>query len=404
MKQKNILIFLIISTLTLSACGKPEVEEETEEKAPPNVIKLSESASQSVGFKTALVENRNVGSQINTTGEIKANENNIFHINSFVSGRVLKDNVTLGQSIRQGQTLAVVQNLDVAKVQAGYIHELHQNEINIEKAKTQYTLAQKNLDREKRLLAEGISPRRDYQQAEADAAIAKTELQGQREHKVHINAEGKALMGAYGMSPNKVHSETIRTGSPIAATRSGIITKKNITLGDMVTADTVMYEITDLSQLWLDIAIYPKDVAAVRVGQSIRFSTDSLPGKTFGGRVDYVQPVATETSQTYIARAYLDNGQNILKPGMFGQVSIEQDRTIGKPFVPESAVQKYGRETFVFIPLKGNRFRKRTIVLGNKVPGGYLVEQGLETSETIVTKGSFTLKAELLKSQFAEEE
>ena len=254
------------------------------------------------------------------------------------------------------------------------------------------------------MLAEGISPRKDYQQAEADTAIAKSDLQGLKEHTVHLESETRALLGAYGMSPGQSHSERINTGSPVTAPRSGVITRKNITLGDMVTPETVMYEVADLSQVWLDMTVYPKDLSTIHPGQIITFTTDSLPGRPFTGRINYIPPGALEASQTYIARAYLDNASGLLKPGMFGQVRIEQTTLQTKSYVPEKAVRKYGREFFVFIPLGSNRFRKQTIEPGEKVDGGYLISAGLKPGEKVVSQGSFTLKAEMLKSQFSEEE
>jgi cobalt-zinc-cadmium efflux system membrane fusion protein len=375
-----------------------------QEKVPLDVIQLAPEAVRSAGLQTLSIQARTTASPIVTIGTIQANENRVFHISSFVSGRVIRDNVVLGDSIRQGETLAVVQNLEVAKIQADYIHQLHQNEIDIEQAHTRYALAQKNLSRERRLLAEGVSPRKDYQQAEADAVLARSELEGKQEHRVHIKAEGRALLGAYGMRPGNPHSERIRTDSPVTAPRSGIITKKNVTLGDMVTPDTVMYEVADLSQIWLNVTIYPKDLSSVRIGQTVIFTTDSLPGKTFIGRINYIQPGVNAVSQTYIARAFMGNPGGQLKPGMFGQVQVEQSAKQAKPFVPQVAVQKYGRETFVFIPLDHNRFRKQTVILGDKVGDGYLVNNGLQIGETVIGQGSFTLKAEMLKSQFAEEE
>jgi cobalt-zinc-cadmium efflux system membrane fusion protein len=407
MNQRLALLFLgttMTASLVLSGCGSKQTEEQVREQVPPNVIQLAPEAIRSAGVQRLTVQSRTTNSPIATTGEIQANENRVFHISSFVSGRVVRDNVFLGDSIRTGQTLAVVQNLEVAKIQADYIHQLHQNEIDIEQARTRAALAQKNLTRERRLLAEGVSPRKDYQQAEADAVLARTELEGQQEHRVHIKAEGKALLSAYGMRPGSVHSERIRTDSPVTAPRAGVITKKSITLGDMVTPDTVMYEVADLSQIWLNVNIYPKDLSAVRVGQTVTFTTDSLPGKAFIGRINYIQTGVNEASQTYTARAFMSNPGGQLKPGMFGQVQIEQTSQQAKPFVPESAVQKYGRETFVFVPLDQTRFRKQTVILGKKSGDGYLVNEGLQTGETVIGKGSFTLKAEMLKSRFAEEE
>ncbi|MBY0451196.1 MAG: efflux RND transporter periplasmic adaptor subunit [Cyanobacteria bacterium] len=409
MNKRRILQLLLCELLLIffAGCGEEHglpAKKEAAEGTDSGIIQLAPQAIQRAGLQTITVQSRSMSDQILTTAEVKANENWVFHISSFVGGRVVRDNVVLGDTIQRGQTLAVVQNLEVAKIQADYIHELHQNEVEIRKAQTRYALAQKNLERERRLLAKGISPRKDYMQAESDAALARADLEGEQEHRIHIKAEGRALLGAYGMKPGSVHSESIRTGTPVTAPRSGVITQKNITLGDMVTPETVMYKVADLSQVWLDITVYPTDLSSVRVGQQVTFTTDSLPGRTFLGRVNYLPPATQEASQTYVARAYLDNSSGLLKPGMFGQAKISQASQQSKPFVPDEAVQKYGKETFVFVKLGNNRFRKQTVQLGEKVSGGYLVNAGLQLGDSVVGKGSFTLKAEMLKSQFAEEE
>jgi cobalt-zinc-cadmium efflux system membrane fusion protein len=391
--------------LMLSACTdskKPEAA--LSEKPMGNTVQLDPEAWQAAHLVLLTAQARTVDSPLMSTGTIKANENRMFHINSFVSGRVQQDRVGLGDAVRSGQILAVVQNLEVAKIQANYIHELHNNEIDISQAKTRRWLAKSRMERERRLWEEGVSPQKDYQQAQADAELANTELEGKLEHRTHLKSEAKALLSAYGLSLNSAHSERINTLSPIMAPRSGVVVKKNITLGDMVTPDTVMYEVTDLSQLWLDVAVFPKDIALLHVGQRLVFTSDSLPGKQFVGKIDYIQPNVQENSQTYIARAYLSQAGGLLKPGIFGQVRLERNLARSQVVVPESAVQRYGRETFVFVPEGNYRFRKQTVVLGHKVQDGYGIEQGLSAGTQVVGQGSFALKAELLKSLSAQEE
>jgi cobalt-zinc-cadmium efflux system membrane fusion protein len=409
-RKANVFSSIALAGLTLalclglSGCRKPQETGDTAEHAASDVIRLTPEAARSIGLTTSIVELRQIRQEITTTGEIKADENRVFHINSFVSGRIARDYVTLGDPIRQGQTLAEIQNLEVAKIQADYIHQLHQNEIDVAQAKTRLALAQKNLEREKNLLAEGISPRKEYQQAVAEEALAHQALQGLQEHAIHLKSEAAALLKAYGMRPGSSGSEKIHTESPIKAPRSGVITQKNVTLGDMVTPETIMYEVADLSRIWLDIAVHPKDFSAIRQRQRIAFRTDSLPGKVFTGTIDYLQPAASPSSHTYTARAFLKNPQGLLKPGMFGQVTISQSGTLNLPFLPESAVQRYGRESFVFIPVGNLQFRKQTITLGGKLAEGYLVEKGLQAGDTVVVQGSFALKSALFKNQFAEED
>jgi cobalt-zinc-cadmium efflux system membrane fusion protein len=387
----------------LIGCSRKR-EATPEEKVPPDIVRIAPVAIRQIGMTFATVENRSVSARILTTAEIKADEERVFHVNPFVIGRVVRDNVRLGGSIRRGQVLAVVQNLEVARIQADYVHQSHQNDVDVKEARIRATLADQNLEREKRLLAEGLTPRKDYQQAQAAAGLAGADLAGKREHGIHLKAEAQALLSVYGARPGRSGSERIETGSVLMAPGSGIVTRKYITVGDVVSADTVMYEIADLSRVWLDIDIYPKDLSSVTIGQAVRFTSDSAPNKTFLGRINYIQPTAAETSRTYVARAYIDNAAGLLRPGMFGQAGLERPAGQTKPFIPEDAVQKYGRDTFVFIPMGGGRFRKRTVRLGETVEGGYLADAGVWAGDRVVLKGSFTLKAEMFKSLFAEEE
>ena len=123
-----------------------------------------------------------------------------------------------------------------------------------------------------------------------------------------------------------------------------------------------------------------------------------MPGKQFVGQIDYIQPTLQESSQTYIARAYLQNPGGFLRPGIFGQVRIARFLSRQEVVVPKSAVQRYGREIFVFIPESDTRFRKQTVRLGEPVQDGFIIQEGLQPGLRVVGQGSFLLKAELLKS------
>ena len=395
---------VLIMTFLLTGCQKPkepDTQEQPESRSASNLIRLSPEALRNAHFQTVVVVKRNVQRVITTTGEIKANDNRIFHVSSFVAGRVAQDRVSLGSVVRAGQVLAVIQNLDAAKVQANYIHELHQNEMDVREAHLKSIQANRTYAREKELFNEGISPKKDFLQAQTDAELAFSSLEGQKEHAVHIKSEAKALLAAYGMRPQADHAESIPTGSPLIAPRAGIVTKKTITLGDMVTPDTVLYEVADFSQVWLDLALYSKDLASVHTGLPVMFKSDSLPGQSFTGTINYVQPMASESS-TFMARVFLTNPAGQLKPGMAGQATISEPDTVQKAFLPESSVQKFGKETFAFLDLGDGAYRKVTIQLGEPVSGGYLVNEGIQVGDHVVGGGSFTLKAELLKSQFGD--
>ena len=373
-----------------------------------DILTLSPQAVNRANFEQVTIQANAQGEPLVTTGDIQPDDNKVFHINSFVGGRVSNEFVLLGDFVTAGQAMAVVQNLEVAKIQATYIHESHLNEIEVAQAKTRLDLAQKTLARERRLLAEGLSPRKDYYQAETEAALAATTLRGAKEHAIHIRSEAKALLSAYGSGLNASHSETIQTNAVIKSPRAGVILKKTITVGDMVTPDVVLYEVADLSTVWLNVAIYPKDYTAVQLGQRVTFTSDTLPNTIFTGKIDYLPPTtSTPQSPTFTARAFLKNPKGLLKTGMFGQVKIQLKPIANQekiPFLPERAVQQIGTEMVVFKGVSPTQYRKQGVKLGQKMTDGYLVEQGIKVGEQVVGEGSFVLKAEWLKRQAASPE
>lgn len=403
---KSIVFKLLLGTLcvALAGCAPHENTKSKVEPAESDVVTLSPKALERFGIHLITVADKVDDQQIITTGEIKADDNLVFHINSLSNGRVVSDKAMLGDIIQPGQILAVVQNLDVTRVYGEYIHQAHQNEIDIRLAQTRASLAKKDYDRIKSLHSEGIAAQKDLIKAEADNEIAEETLRGLQEHARHIRGEAQAMLSAYGVKINDSHSERIENNSPIVTPRGGIIMKKTVTVGDVVSNTEPLYVVGDLSHVWLDIAIYDKQLQSVKVGDAVSFMTDSIPGRSMSGRIDYIKPSVEENSSTFVARAVLDNPRLELKPGMVGQVTIRNQHASSAPFIPEQSLQHLGNESFVFLVEPNGSFKKQLVEPGKKVAGGYLVYEGLHVGQRIVGEGSFTIKAEMLKSKMSGEE
>jgi cobalt-zinc-cadmium efflux system membrane fusion protein len=403
--MKNSLMLIIIACfcgVSLGSCARQESHEEIPVAVDPSdTIRLSPHAIERFGLRTITISERPDTQTITTTGDIRADENRVFHINSLSSGRVVSDNVMLGDVIRPGQTLAVVQNLDVAKVYGDYIHQAHENEIQVHLSETRLALAKKNYDRIKSLYQEKIAAEKDYFKAESDKNLEEEILRGNKEHATHIKEEASALLAAYGVKLGNSHSEHVQSDSPITTPRGGVIIKKSITVGDVVSNTEPLYVVGDLSHVWLDIAVYDKQLQSIKEGDQVTFTSDSLPGRTITSHISYIKPSTEDASGTFVARAILDNQRMDLKPGMIGQVKIQNREVRRLPFIPEDALQKYGNEQFVFVVDADGSYKKQVVQPVKKVEGGFLVDNGIKAGQQIVGKGSFTLKAELLKGTLA---
>lgn len=403
---------LAVSALVplLNACkpGSEQASKKEEKQAEsnklPDSVSLSEAAAGVANIRTAELKGSVESSQIKTTGEIKADEGRVFHINSIVPGRVVKDYVSLGQVIKEGQLLAIVQNLEVSKVYGDYIHQSHQNEVDIKASEERLQLFRKTLERAQKLYEAGIAAQKEVLAAQNQVNLTQIELNGLKEHGVHIKAEAEAMLSAYGVKLSDTPDPSkVETGSPLKSPRAGVVIQKNITMGDVVTADQPLYVVADLSKVWLDVAVYDKDLDSIELGQKLSFRTDSLPNREFEGTVSYIPPSASNM-RTFTARAVLPNPGLLLKPGMFAQVIIEKGKTSKLPYLPDSAIQKFGNETFAFLALGNNKYQKRTVELGERMGDGYIVKTGLSVGDRVATEGSFTLKAELLKSQLGQDD
>lgn len=398
----TILGILLSTTIILSGCHADSVEQvhpSVQSKSIlEKVVNLSPKASDASQIKTDVIEPRADVSEIATTGEIKSDQERVFHINSLIPGRLIEDHVSLGDRISKGQTLALVQNLEVTRISGNYIHELHNNQLEIKQAEIKLGLARRNYERQQQLLKEGITSQKDFLQIQSEVQLHESNIGMLKEHAVHIKSEAKALLKAYGINIDEIEDETLAVASPILTPREGVIITKNVTVGDIITTTDPLYVVEDLRQVWLDITIYDKDLELIREGETVSFISDSLPAKTFLGRINYIKP-SSESSKTFVARANLPNQMLLLKPGMFGAVKIVKLHSTSKPFVPEHAIQDLNDKKIAFLDLGHNRFKCREIEIDKKLPDGYLVKGGLAIGDRIATSGSFYLKAELLKDE-----
>ncbi|HEY9679411.1 MAG TPA: efflux RND transporter periplasmic adaptor subunit [Drouetiella sp.] len=371
----------------------------------PNSVSLTAKASELSGIKSSPIIAEPGTSAIKATGEIKAAEPNVFHISCLVTGRVIADKANLGDYIKAGQTLALVQNPEVTKIAADFVHQMHQNEVEQAQAKAKLSLAQKTLDRVTELNKDGIAPMKDVLAAQNAKEMIVIELEGLKEHTIHIAAETKELLKQYGVKMSEIADiRKVPSASPLLSPKAGVIIEKSITLGDVVDTTKPLYVVADLSTVWLDINVFDKDISKVQIGQQVIFHSDSLQGRAIRGKVGYIQPQAVD-NKTFIARAVLTNPGSLLKPGMFGQAEILTNNNVSRSaYVPDGALQQFNNESFVFIDRGNGKYLRRKIELGQRVLDGYLVKSGLTVGERVVTSGALTLKAEMLKSTFPQAE
>jgi len=187
----------------------------------------------------------------------------------------------------------------------------------------------------------------------------------------------------------------------IPAPVSGIVTERLATAGEYVETGEPIYRIADLSRLWAQFEVYEDDLEHLSAGQTLTFTTRSLPGVEFSGTVDFVDPVIDQQSRTARVRVVLENPAGRLKPGMLvqGDVAIRTNGDVAAPLViPASAPLRTGRRAVVYVQLpeaEQPTFEAREVVLGQSAGEWTVVESGLEEGALVVTHGAFKIDSEL---------
>ncbi|MBR9910277.1 MAG: HlyD family efflux transporter periplasmic adaptor subunit [Gammaproteobacteria bacterium] len=188
-------------------------------------------------------------------------------------------------------------------------------------------------------------------------------------------------------------NESLKTYS-IVSTLNGVITQRNANIGEQ-TADRALFVVEDFSTVWVDLSLFPKDVAKAALGQIVRIKSANSP--VIGeGKIIYIAPLGNSINQATTARVLLNNADNLWKPGLFVNAEITLSEVASPTVIQSEAVQLVEGETVIFVQGEEG-FEPRTITLGRTDGETTEVLSGLNSGETYVSKNSFVLKSEMGK-------
>jgi Cu(I)/Ag(I) efflux system membrane fusion protein len=173
----------------------------------------------------------------------------------------------------------------------------------------------------------------------------------------------------------------------------GVVTRRDVLAGAYVEPGKTLYELADLSSVWIDAEVYETESAAVAVGATATIEVEALPGERLEGRVAYIYPFVDETTRTVRVRVEVGNANGRLKPGMYATVSIAID--LGPQLViDDQAILDTGTRKLVFVDRGEGRFEPREVTLLWRGDAQAVVLSGLDEGERVVTSGNFLVDSE----------
>jgi len=347
------------------------------------VVRISDAELKEFDISLAIAKPGTIDQHIELPGEIVLNSDRIAHVVPRVGGIVREVHATVGDRIKSGQLLAVLESRELANAKAAYL-------ASVEKLK----LALANFQREERLWKKKVTSEQEYLDARQTLAETKIE-RSSTEQQLH----------ALGVSDDLIqklpkHPDATYTRFEIRAPQNGTIIEKHITLGENVGADTDVFTIADLSSVWVNLNVYQKDLVSIRKDQAVEIEIGhGIPSAT--GVIAWVGPQVDEATRTAKARIELPNPDGIFRPGLFVTAKVAVGSSAAGIVVPKGALQTFEDKTVVFVRTDEG-FEPKPVELGEQNGTTVEIISGLAPGQTYVTKGAFTLKAQLSKGAFGE--
>jgi cobalt-zinc-cadmium efflux system membrane fusion protein len=373
-------ILAALSATFLFGCQNPRAATRTVEPlASQGEVWLTPQQIKDASIQVQTVTDRSVDDTILTSGRVALDDLRSAHVFSPVTGRVVKIAAQLGQHVRKGDVLAVIESPDIGSA----VSDVH-------KAEADLIAAEHDLKRKKQLFEEKAGSAADLEASQDNWRKAKAELERTRQ---------KQFLLRVGNVDAVTQSYTLT--SPI----DGDVLLRNINPGIEVQgqysggANQELFTIGEVDKVWLLGDLYEMDLARVHVGTTAIVSVVAYPNKVYKGKVDWVSGTLDPNTRTAKVRCTFDNPDRELRPEMYATVQISVDQRWALA-IPRSAVLHYGDYRVAFVQLgeeNGNvRFHRVPVDVDESESGPLLVvKHGLERGQSVVVNGAILLSQSL---------
>ena len=331
---------------------------ELEPDVPAGAVKISLDKVQLLGVRSEPAELRELKRTVRAVGTIQANERLLYTVAPRFEGWIEKLLVnTTGQSVRRGQPLMEVYSPDLVTAQEEYLIALRgASDLKASSPEAQAVM--------QRLAEDALRRLRNWE-------ISDQELEA-------LQRDGK---------PNRL--------LVYRSAASGVVLQKPGVQGMRFMPGEVLFEIADLSSVWVLADVSEQDVGLVHLGQEATLNIVAYPGRAFSGKVVFLYPTIDTGTRTAPVRIELANPDGLLKPAMFASVELMSSHARGKVLaVPESAVLDSGASQVVLVRRGEGLFEPRKVELGMRADGYIEVTEGLQAGEQVVVRANFLIDAE----------
>ena len=377
----SIMSSAVVAALLVAACDKGE-RNSSAEKAPQQAAEEIKDVN-SITIRPELAPRIKVGyptmidlaDKLQVPSRVEVDEERLVRVGSYVTGRIIDLYVMLGDSVNVGAPLARITSPELTQAQLAYL-----------RAFSRSVLTQKAAERAHHLLAADVIAVAEVERRESELEVARAELEAAKDQ-LRLLGVDSAVLKELSKQGHILPSVTINS------TRSGIVIGRNVIVGQVVQPADQLFQVADLSSVWV-VGDVPEQIARdVRIGQHVEIHVPALGDISFDGLIIFVADTVDPMTRTVMVRTMVENPQRKLKPDMLANMHITD--TLHKTLVvPETAVVRETNRDYVFVAKGDNRFLRVPVELGPEVADMRPVVSGLTIEQSIVLDGAFHLDNE----------
>ncbi len=344
--------------------------------APSGAVRLSPEAIERNQIRVAAVAMEPFTGGVEIPAEVQLIPDRVAHVTSLVAGQVVEARASLGDRVEKGAVLATLRSVELGQARS----EQSRAAAAVESARANY-------ERQQTLEREGIGSQRALQEARAAFEQSRADLAGARDR-----------LGVYG------GGGTVGAAMALRAPIGGTIIERHATAGEISKVDDPLFVVADTSRVWVLGRVYEQDVGRVTAGAQVSVHLAAYPDRSWKGTLSQVASVLDERTRTLPVRVELENPDGVLRPGLFGTLTLATDPSAPlMPVVPESAVQTVRGGPVVFVPgEQAGEFRAVSVRVAGRDHGRVSIEDGLAAGAEVVVRGAFVLKSELLRDEMGD--
>ena len=371
MKIKYLLIMLFVF---LGACSEKSNEAESQ-RINPNEVKASDEMLQQIKIQQAT--KIPIKRSLDIPGSIEVKQNLLARIGSPVKGRIIEISGMLGQTVKQGDILALINSIELAQQQLNYIKSVQMVELKTKAYERAVLLFDADVVSE----AQKLERKTELSAAKAEMEASKDQL---------------FVMGMTLKEIEDIQSETqIDAITSIVAKIDGKIIKKNVNVGQVVEPTEDIFTIAELSEVWGVAQVPERQIGFLKEGDDILIDVPAYEEKHVEGKISYLGDIVDPVTRTVTIRTEIDNSHGLLKPDMLITMKVS-GKEVEKVGVPVNAIVSIDDIPNVFIKIADNKFLLRPVTLGIKNKEFIHIEDGLMEGEEVVIDGAFHLNNERL--------